>query len=94
MRAGVDAIFPDSPFERRFRDMHTLSQQIQARDAHFEAVGQILLGVPPEEFLFRVAKGSPDQAPKGRTLRTKAALDFLLRPATMRSRQLPVPSFT
>jgi alkylation response protein AidB-like acyl-CoA dehydrogenase len=48
--AGVDAIFPDSPFERRFRDMHTLSQQIQARSAHFEQVGQILLGVPPEEF--------------------------------------------
>ena len=49
--AGVDAIFPGSPFERRFRDMHTLSQQIQARDAHFEQVGQILLGVPPETFL-------------------------------------------
>jgi alkylation response protein AidB-like acyl-CoA dehydrogenase len=49
--AGVDAIFPGSPFERRFRDMHTLSQQIQARTAHFEPVGQILLGVPPEEFL-------------------------------------------
>jgi indole-3-acetate monooxygenase len=51
-QAGVDAIFPgSSPFERRFRDMHTLSQQIQARTAHFEAVGQILLGVPPEDFL-------------------------------------------
>ena len=49
--AGVDAIFPGSPFERRFRDIHTLSQQIQARGAHFESVGQILLGVPPEEFL-------------------------------------------
>ena len=49
--AGVDAIFPTSPFERRFRDMHTLSQQIQARSAHFEPVGQVLLGVPPEEFL-------------------------------------------
>ncbi|HLZ05276.1 MAG TPA: acyl-CoA dehydrogenase family protein [Bradyrhizobium sp.] len=49
--AGVDAIFPGSPFERRFRDMHTLSQQIQARGAHFEAVGQIMLGVPPETFL-------------------------------------------
>src|SRR5215470_496677 len=48
--AGVDAIFPGSPFERRFRDMHTLTQQIQARGAHFEAVGQILLGVPPAEF--------------------------------------------
>ena len=49
--AGVDAIFPGTPFERRFRDMHTLSQQIQARSAHFEAVGQVLLGMPPEGFL-------------------------------------------
>ena len=49
--AGVDAIFPGGPFERRFRDMHTLSQQIQARGAHLEAVGQVLLGMPPEPFL-------------------------------------------
>jgi indole-3-acetate monooxygenase len=49
--AGVDAIFPGNPFERRFRDMHTLSQQIQARNAHFETVGQVLLGMPPEVFL-------------------------------------------
>jgi len=48
--AGVDAIFPDGPFERRFRDIHTLSQQIQARAAHFEVVGQILFGQPPEVF--------------------------------------------
>ncbi len=48
--AGVDAIFPGSPFERRFRDIHTLSQQIQSRDAHYETVGQVLLG-PPEVFL-------------------------------------------
>jgi indole-3-acetate monooxygenase len=48
--AGVDAIFPGSPFERRFRDMHTLSQQIQSRTAHYEAVGQVLLGMPPEPF--------------------------------------------
>jgi alkylation response protein AidB-like acyl-CoA dehydrogenase len=48
--AGVDAIFPGSPFERRFRDMHTLSQQIQARSAHFQQVGQVLLGNPPETF--------------------------------------------
>jgi indole-3-acetate monooxygenase len=49
--AGVDAIFPGSPFERRFRDIHTLSQQIQSRSAHFEAVGQVLLGMPPDMFL-------------------------------------------
>jgi len=48
--AGVDAIFPGSPFERRFRDLHTLSQQIQSRDAHYETVGQVLLGNPPEVF--------------------------------------------
>ena len=48
--AGVDAIFPGSPFERRFRDIHTLSQQIQSRDAHYQTVGQVLLGVPPEVF--------------------------------------------
>ena len=49
--AGVDAIFPGSPFERRFRDIHTLSQQIQSRTAHFEAVGQVLLGRAPPGFL-------------------------------------------
>jgi indole-3-acetate monooxygenase len=48
--AGVDGIFPGSPFERRFRDLHTLTQQIQSRGAHFEAVGQVLLGQPPEVF--------------------------------------------
>jgi len=45
--AGVSAIFPDTPFERRFRDMHTLTQQIQSRGVHYEAVGSILLGNEP-----------------------------------------------
>jgi alkylation response protein AidB-like acyl-CoA dehydrogenase len=49
--AGVDAIFPGSPFERRFRDIHTLSQQIQSRAAHFAAVGQVMLGRAPPGFL-------------------------------------------
>ncbi len=50
--AGVSAIFLGTPFERRFRDMHTLSQQIQARDAHFEAVGRIMFhGDPDGTFL-------------------------------------------
>ncbi|MCB1738814.1 MAG: acyl-CoA dehydrogenase family protein [Gammaproteobacteria bacterium] len=48
--AGVSAIFPGSVFERRFRDMHTLSQQIQSRDAHYSSVGQVLLGSPPAVF--------------------------------------------
>lgn len=46
--SGVSAIFPGTPFERRFRDMHTLSQQIQARDAHFENVGRIMLNGDPD----------------------------------------------
>ena len=46
--SGVSAIFPGTPFERRFRDIHTLSQQIQSRGSHYEAAGQVLLGVPPE----------------------------------------------
>jgi alkylation response protein AidB-like acyl-CoA dehydrogenase len=49
--AGADAIFPGSPFERRFRDIHTLTQQIQSRDSHYETVGQILLGNGPDVFL-------------------------------------------
>jgi len=49
--AGVDAIFPGSPFMRRFRDIHTVSQQIQSRDVHYETCGQILLGNPPAVFL-------------------------------------------
>ena len=49
--AGVDAIFlGKNPFERRYRDLHTLTQQIQSRGAHFEQVGQVLLGNPPEVF--------------------------------------------
>ncbi len=50
--AGTDAIFLGTTFERRFRDIHTLSQQIQSRTAHFESVGQIMLGIePPGTFL-------------------------------------------
>ncbi len=49
-RAGVDAIFPGGAFQRRFRDIHTLSQQTQSRDAQFEAVGQVMLGRPPAVF--------------------------------------------
>ena len=43
--AGATAIFAAEPFERRFRDMHTLTQQVQAHASNFELVGQSLLGV-------------------------------------------------
>jgi alkylation response protein AidB-like acyl-CoA dehydrogenase len=51
--AGATAIFDANPFERRFRDMHAGSQQGQGRPVHFETVGQILLGLPPEGRMFR-----------------------------------------
>ena len=46
--AGSVAVFEELPFERRLRDMHTVAQQAQGRQLHFETVGQIMLGVPPE----------------------------------------------
>ena len=49
-QAGINSIFADSLFQRRFRDIHTLSQQIQSRDTHFESVGQVLLGKQPQIF--------------------------------------------
>jgi indole-3-acetate monooxygenase len=46
--AGSNAIFEDRPFERRFRDVHAVTQQLQARRNHYEHVGKYLLGLEPE----------------------------------------------
>jgi alkylation response protein AidB-like acyl-CoA dehydrogenase len=46
--AGSIAIFEDHPFERRLRDIHTVAQQSQGRQLHYETVGQIILGMAPE----------------------------------------------
>ena len=46
--AGTSAIFLGTPYERRFRDIHTLSQQIQSRDTHFEAVGRVMFNGDPD----------------------------------------------
>ena len=43
--AGATAIFESSAFERRFRDMHAITQQLQGRVAHYETVGRFLLGL-------------------------------------------------
>jgi alkylation response protein AidB-like acyl-CoA dehydrogenase len=45
--AGSTAIFAERPFERRFRDVHAVTQQLQARASHFENVGRHLLGLEP-----------------------------------------------
>jgi alkylation response protein AidB-like acyl-CoA dehydrogenase len=49
--AGATAVFASNPFERRFRDMHTVTQQVQAQAANFELVGQVLLGLAPNSKL-------------------------------------------
>jgi indole-3-acetate monooxygenase len=43
--AGTTAIFTANAFERRFRDIHTVAQQLQGRKSHFRTVGQHLLGL-------------------------------------------------
>jgi alkylation response protein AidB-like acyl-CoA dehydrogenase len=49
--AGATAVFAANKFERRFRDMHAIAQQIQARDTHYEDAGRAILsgnlGGPP-----------------------------------------------
>ena len=46
--AGATAIFKSSPLERRFRDLSTVTQQVQGQRRHFETVGAYLLGQPPD----------------------------------------------
>ncbi len=50
--AGATAIFDDRPFERRFRDMHTATQQAQGRQAHYETIGRVLFGLAPDTAMF------------------------------------------
>ncbi len=49
---GATAVFHANPFERRFRDIHAIAQQIQARDIHYETIGQVLLGLEPDAPVF------------------------------------------
>ena len=46
--SGASAIFESHPLERRFRDIHTVTQQLQGRMAHFETVGAWMLGGDPD----------------------------------------------
>ena len=50
--SGATAIFDNRPFERRFRDMHTASQQAQGRQAHYETIGRVLFGLAPDTVMF------------------------------------------
>jgi indole-3-acetate monooxygenase len=41
---GTPTVFASHPLERRFRDMHTVTQHLQGRLSHFETVGAWMMG--------------------------------------------------
>ncbi len=45
---GAGSIFASHPVQRRFRDVHTITQQIQGRLSHYDTAGQFYLGLKPE----------------------------------------------
>jgi indole-3-acetate monooxygenase len=46
LAAGATAVFVSNPFERRFRDMHAVSQQAQSQLSIYEAIGRHFVGLP------------------------------------------------
>jgi indole-3-acetate monooxygenase len=46
--AGATAIFQDNAYERRFRDINTVTQQLQGRLSHLENVGNYMMGGEPD----------------------------------------------
>lgn len=50
LEAGATAIFKNQPFERRLRDIHAVSQQVQGGIARLQTVGQYYLGMKPSLF--------------------------------------------
>ncbi len=45
---GSDAIFSSNPIQRRFQDVHVITQHIQGHPSNYETAGQFLLGLEPE----------------------------------------------
>jgi len=45
---GATSISTESAFDRGFRDIHAVTQQLQGRQTHFETVGRFLLGHEPD----------------------------------------------
>jgi alkylation response protein AidB-like acyl-CoA dehydrogenase len=46
--AGATAVFSSNAYEKGFRDLHTIAQQVQGRSANFQSVGKFLLGLEPD----------------------------------------------
>ena len=45
---GSSAIFAVNPIQRRFQDVHAITQQIQGRPTHYDTAGQFFLGLDPD----------------------------------------------
>ncbi len=44
---GSSAIFAANPIQRRFQDVHTITQQVQGRLTHYDTAGQHFLDIEP-----------------------------------------------
>tara|TARA_Y100000817_G_scaffold307161_1_gene293284 strand:+ start:99 stop:1259 length:1161 start_codon:yes stop_codon:yes gene_type:complete len=42
---GSNAIFNSNPIQRKFEDIHSISQQVQGRMEHYDSVGRFFLGM-------------------------------------------------
>ena len=45
---GSGAIFEGHPIQRRFQDVHVITQHLQGRMTHYDTAGQFYLGLEPE----------------------------------------------
>lgn len=46
--SGVSAIRAESPFQRRYRDIRSVTQQLQGRRSHYQTVGAYMFGHPAD----------------------------------------------
>ena len=46
---GSNSIFAANPIQRRFQDIHVITQQIQGRLTHYDTAGRFFLGLDPED---------------------------------------------
>ena len=45
---GAGGIFQTNPIQRRFQDIHVITQHVQGHHVHYETAGQFLLGLEPQ----------------------------------------------
>jgi alkylation response protein AidB-like acyl-CoA dehydrogenase len=48
--AGATSVFAGNPIQRRFQDVHVITQQAQGRMVHYDTAGKYFLGQTPQGF--------------------------------------------